>query len=632
MEISLAPHYLQVILKIVSIFKLALYTSFISSLFVVFILMIKFILKNRFGVKWHYYIWFLVIIKLLMPYSVQSPTSIFNLINIPPVNVEQDYNLTNKAIEKTAPAPDSASDTAVYLGIDAPSDSYSGNYGFSNNVILSGSALYWCIVSLAWLTGMLIILLLAIVRTLRYSRMAKVQPDCVDSNILTILADCKNTLGIKYNVRLVYSVNVTTPTLFHIIHPIILLPYGIVKRLSNNEIRFIILHELIHLKRKDTKISFILTLINIIHWFNPVIHYGLSHMRQDSEFLCDALVLSYFEEGNKTNYGHLIIKLLEGFAKPLQVCGTEGFIKEKFLIKRRITMISLFKRDQFKWSFISVVTLVLIGSLFLPGPKNTNSNVLASNRNAEIVPENSNVSLADNKTSSNTVKLYEISGKNFDGKLMEIADPMKISVGYSAKLPVSGETTSDIAAKNNAKAAINAGWFGDDSFKGNGGKPFGYIIHEGKVAYDELKDESTKQDTVGFDSNGKLITGKYSSSELKGLNMKEAVSAGPSLIINGVPQNVGNSGIAPRTAIGQKADGTVLFLCIDGRNTKSIGASLQDIQNILLEYGAVTASNLDGGSSSTMYYEGKVINQPSGIPNASDKSERAVSSAFIVNN
>lgn len=203
MEISLAPHYLQGLLKLVSIFKLALYSSFISSLLVVFILMIKLILKNRFGVKWHYYIWFLVIIKLLIPYSVQSPTSIFNLINIPPANVEQNYGFTNKASEKTTPAPDSTSDTAVYLGIATPSNNYSGNNGFSNDAVLSGSALYWCIVSLAWLTGMLIILLFAIVRTMRYSRMAKVQPDCVDSNILTILADCKNTLGIKYNVRLV---------------------------------------------------------------------------------------------------------------------------------------------------------------------------------------------------------------------------------------------------------------------------------------------------------------------------------------------------------------------------------------------------------------------------------------------
>lgn len=110
------------------------------------------------------------------------------------------------------------------------------------------------------------------------------------------------------------------------------------------------------------------------------------------------------------------------------------------------------------------------------------------------------------------------------------------------------------------------------------------------------------------------MVGKYTLDEIKNLDIKEAVSFGPALVVNGKPMiksGDGGWGIAPRTAIGQKADGTVIFLVIDGRAISSVGATLKDVQNIMLDYGAVNATNLDGGSSTTMYYKGKVINNPS---------------------
>ena len=116
--------------------------------------------------------------------------------------------------------------------------------------------------------------------------------------------------------------------------------------------------------------------------------------------------------------------------------------------------------------------------------------------------------------------------------------------------------------------------------------------------------------------------------QLKKLGIKEGVSFGPPLIVNGKPtikKGDGGWGIAPRTAIGQKETGEVLLLVIDGRSLESLGATLRDVQDILLEYGAVNAANLDGGSSATMYFNGKVINKPS------DKlGERTVPTAFIV--
>lgn len=156
----------------------------------------------------------------------------------------------------------------------------------------------------------------------------------------------------------------------------------------------------------------------------------------------------------------------------------------------------------------------------------------------------------------------------------------------------------------------------------------GVIIHEGKVVYNQADREDIRQDIVAFTREGMLIVGMHTVEELKSYGVKEAVSFGPPLIVNGekvIREGDGGWGIAPRTAIGQRENGEVLMLVIDGRNPASFGATLREVQDILYENGAVNAANLDGGSSTTMYYLGKVINKPS------DKlGERAVPTAFLV--
>lgn len=227
-----------------------------------------------------------------------------------------------------------------------------------------------------------------------------------------------------------------------------------------------------------------------------------------------------------------------------------------------------------------------------------------------------------------TIEVYNIEGRDFEGKLMVVHDPTRIAVGYSSMFPDSGETTSQIAKNNGAVAAINAGGFLDSGWTGTGGIPMGFIIHDGEVIFDQYDNRDVKQETVAFTEEGMLIVGRHTINQLMEYGVKEGVSFGPPLIVNGKPtikKGDGGWGIAPRTAIGQRKTGEVLLLVIDGRTLDSFGATLREIQDILLEYGAFNAANLDGGSSTTMYYNGKVINRPS------DKlGERLVPSAFVV--
>jgi len=114
-------------------------------------------------------------------------------------------------------------------------------------------------------------------------------------------------------------------------------------------------------------------------------------------------------------------------------------------------------------------------------------------------------------------------------------------------------------------------------------------------------------------------------------NIRDCVSIsnsiGPFLVINGEAQDVSGlgGGINPRTAVGQTADGSVLLLAVDGRQANSLGASFSDLQDIMLQYGAVNASTMDGGTSTQMYYDGEVINTP-----YSPTGPRSCPTAFLI--
>jgi len=260
---------------------------------------------------------------------------------------------------------------------------------------------------------------------------------------------------------------------------------------------------------------------------------------------------------------------------------------------------------------------------------------IRSEDKVQVVQQGTNSILKFINSHDNSIERYNISnGIKFTGYLLIIKDPTRVKVGYSNKLGTQGELTSQIAQDNGSIAAVNAGGFSDSSststkWTGTGGKPMGLIMSNGNIKFNDITNPDKKVDITAITNKAQLLVGPHSLNELKMLNVTDAVSFGPALVVDGsgtIKSGDGGWGIAPRTAIGQRTDGAIILLAIDGRTTKSLGASLKDIQNIMLQYGAYNASNLDGGSSTTMYNNGSVINNP-----CDALGERAVPSAFIVN-
>ncbi len=219
-----------------------------------------------------------------------------------------------------------------------------------------------------------------------------------------------------------------------------------------------------------------------------------------------------------------------------------------------------------------------------------------------------------NYSNDSGIDRYEIHNSKFDAYILEVKNPMRMKIGVTNKLKEVGQKTSEIAEQKGAVAAVNGGGFTDKSpngklWTGNGAYPQGIVISDGKVIYSDVK-HNEGVNVTAFTKEGKLIVGDHTLSELLKENVVEAISFRNSLIINGKPVALNEEGLNPRTSIGQKSDGTVIMLVVDGRKGLKAGASLKEVQNILLQQGAENASSLDGGSSSTMYFNGEVINNP----------------------
>lgn len=200
-----------------------------------------------------------------------------------------------------------------------------------------------------------------------------------------------------------------------------------------------------------------------------------------------------------------------------------------------------------------------------------------------------------------------ISGPTYRAYVMLVKDPTRVYVGTTDFSSGAGIRIYQIADRENAVAGINAGEYHDAGGQGIGDLPIGLTYSKGEqVHYDGCSNRTF----IGFDKNNKLVVKEgIIPSEGKALEIRDGVcfQTGNVLISNDGESITtyyedNNTGTAQRTAIGQRADGTVIMVVTDGRSASSLGATHNDIIDIMLEFGAISAGMLDGGSSTMMYY------------------------------
>ena len=231
--------------------------------------------------------------------------------------------------------------------------------------------------------------------------------------------------------------------------------------------------------------------------------------------------------------------------------------------------------------------------------------------------------------SNNDYKIIEINEKNYFGYLVAVYDPSRIETVYTDNLGKSGQYLTTMAKNADALIAINGGGFDDPNFNSTGGSPLGITMSKGKMV--TSKSYSGSGGVIGFNEDNILILEKMTLAQVKQKKIRDAVTFGPFLIVNGKPSKIvgnGGWGDAPRTVIAQRKDGIVLFLVLDGRRAGKLGADMDDLIEVMQRYGAYNAANLDGGTSSVLVVNNVIVNDP--IDSSGAHKTRPIATGFIL--
>lgn len=279
-------------------------------------------------------------------------------------------------------------------------------------------------------------------------------------------------------------------------------------------------------------------------------------------------------------------------------------------------------RNLFVTTILETGQLKFLASVFL---SDSEISEIVSQNSLSTMQEEVDTGLitVDENTEKELIEIHKVSGNNFEGTMMIVNDPSKISLATTYPWSEYGKELDKLVTENNAIAGINGGLYYSDANKG--GRPLGVTVSNGEIQ--DMSLGATGLHLIGFDEDNILRIIDISNmnrNEIKELitteKIRDAVSFQEEtsdknnhfvkLIINGEKRELNGmgSGANPRTAIGQREDGSVLLLVTDGRGKNGhLGATAADLIEIMSEYGAINAANIDGGSSSTMYYNGKYL-------------------------
>ena len=216
---------------------------------------------------------------------------------------------------------------------------------------------------------------------------------------------------------------------------------------------------------------------------------------------------------------------------------------------------------------------------------------------------------------NNDYKIINIKVGISKGYLIAIYDPTKVNLIRAKKFNIGtyGEQVTAMCKRYGGLVCINGGGFEDQGVGSD--LPLGYVIDDEEIIWPLSGHDSQKGNLIGFNDEGKLLLlSNTTGNEAIENGMIDGLEFGPFLIVNGKPlEIVGDPwGRSPRVAIAQRKDGVVLFLVIDGENYID-GASLSDMVEVLLKYGAYNAANLDGGHSTSLSINGKLYNNPPSV-------------------
>ncbi|WP_432666604.1 BlaR1 family beta-lactam sensor/signal transducer [Wukongibacter baidiensis] len=332
-------------------------SSLLASVVALLILFIKYIFKKKLGARWHYLIWSLLLIRMSIPFAPEASFSFFNLYNYLSNIMINNDTYRNRGFQQQM-----SNNSQIGELVKMP-----GDYFLSVNETVVSSSIqikFWI-----WIMGVIAISLGVVVYNSYFYNRLRDKEYISKGNIIKLVENCRETMGVNKKIKIASTNKLKSPVIFGIINPTLLFPKKILAELGDNELEYIILHELAHYKRKDIIVNWITTALQIIHWFNPIIWYSFYRIRQDREVACDAYVLSYLKPEEYRKYGFTIIKMLENTALSSSVPQIAGFSSNKSHIKNRISMIASFKEELKSIKIRKLAIFTLLSCIILTNGK-----------------------------------------------------------------------------------------------------------------------------------------------------------------------------------------------------------------------------------------------------------------------
>ena len=339
------------------------------------VLIVQWLLRGRLSARWRYNLWLLVLLRLIVPVTPQSSLSIFNLSKrfavVSAPSTVANVEIASPPLRLSALSKRETVVEAVPLARSAKPQAIMG----VSPVTRAAAAIPWrLILASVWITGTLILLARIAYAMIRLSRAVRRMSQVDAPDLLDAVVRCCNELNIRRrHIIVLASDDLPAPALMGVFRPRLLLPRRVLDRFAPAELRLILLHELGHLKRNDVPVNWLVSLLNALHWFNPILWVAFARLRADRELATDELVLSRTGDGEQFAYGDTIIKLLQSLGRPrgrraaaVPMVGAVGILERAHLLRRRITMIAQFRnRYARRWTVVAAVCMLALAGFGL---------------------------------------------------------------------------------------------------------------------------------------------------------------------------------------------------------------------------------------------------------------------------
>jgi beta-lactamase regulating signal transducer with metallopeptidase domain len=351
-----------------------LQTTWQAAVLAALVLLAQFLLRNRLSPGWRYGLWFLLLLRLVMPMAPSSAVSIFNLAKWSPARATHapaampaparaDMPAATRAARPQAdpgqpsPAP-RMRQTVPQVATDAPLRAARPAVAAPQ----PAKALDWLgIASLVWLAGALTLVARFVWANHRFGRRLAGYPPVRDPAFEELFKECTKSLGVRQRVTVIETEEVESPAVYGLWRKRLLLPEGLREELTPGELRHVLQHELAHLKRRDPELNCLVAALHMLHWFNPVLWVAFARMRADRELATDELALAHTQQRERDAYGETIIKVLEGLTQRPALAGLVGIGESKAQIGERIRAIARgSNRPGWRWA-AGALAVVLAG-------------------------------------------------------------------------------------------------------------------------------------------------------------------------------------------------------------------------------------------------------------------------------